>query len=38
MINDNDDSANNGHQNSKGFGELYKLRDGSGARFHDLLE
>lgn len=28
---------NQGHRNSKGFRELYKLRQGKGARFADLL-
>ena len=26
------------HENSKGFGEMYKLRDGAGARFATLLQ
>ena len=27
-----------GHENSKGFGETYKLREGNGPRFDTLLE
>ncbi len=33
-----DDTTHVEHENSKGFGEMYKLRDGAGARFATLLQ
>jgi tRNA A37 methylthiotransferase MiaB len=32
-----DETVQLGHENSKGFQEMYKLREGTGARFDVLL-
>lgn len=34
----NDETVQMEHENSKGFNEMYKLRQGSGARFDMLLQ
>ena len=33
-----DSPISSGHLNSSGFSEMFKLRDGAGARFADLME